>query len=77
MNDGIGEREEESGARLLLSLAVRSPLAGCSGAQLTSYGKGLGVELAGRTYCAEKTFEMTGTDAGRAGMPQTVEGHTV
>ena len=69
MNDGIGEGEEESGAGLLLSLAVRSSLAGCGGAQLTGCGKGPGVELVGRTYRAEKTSKMTGTDAGRAGMP--------
>jgi len=69
MNDGIGEGEEESGAGLLLSLSVRSPLAGCGGAQLTGCGKGPGVELVGRTYRAEKTSKMTGTDTGRAGMP--------
>jgi len=32
MNDGIGEGEEESGVGLLLSLVVRSLLAGCGGA---------------------------------------------
>ena len=44
-------------------------MAGCSGAQLTGCGKGLGVELVGRTCRTEKTFEMTETDARRAGMP--------
>jgi hypothetical protein len=69
VNDGIGEGEEESGAGLLLSLAVRSPLAGCGGAQLTGCGKGPGVELAGRTCRVEKTSEIIGTDVGRAEMP--------
>ena len=68
MNDGIDEGEEKSGAGLLLSL-VRSPLVGCGDAQQTGYGKGPGVELIGRTRLTEKTFEMTGTDSGRAGMP--------
>ena len=69
MNDGIGEGEEESGAGLLLSLAVRSPLAGCGGTQLTGCGNDLGVELVGRTCRVEKTSEMTETDVGRVGMP--------
>jgi len=69
MNDRIGEGEEENDTGLLLSLEVRSPLGGCGGAQLTGCGKGLGVELVGRSYRAKKTSEMIGTDAGRAGMP--------